>query len=91
MCRIVTAFINMAFGDGRCHPVVGDYEVDSAFFGIAISVASGLSRSALTSESVIADVRPPLLIDESHGGGENSKFPLRSPMISLGPGSMLSN
>ncbi len=91
VCGIVAVLINIAVHVGRCHPVVGDYEVYFVLLGPIVGVACGLSRSALTSETIIADVGTPFFIDEGQCGGKELEAPVQVTHEDLSPGSMASN
>ena len=91
MSRKIAVLIHVAAGDGRRHPVVGEDEIDPAFFGVFICLAGGSSRFSMAFALIVAYVGPSLFLDEGHDGGTASKLPLRSAIISFGPGSIASN
>ena len=61
--RVVAVFIHVAAYDGRCHPAVGEDEVDSGFIRIRIRVASRSSWFAIALAFIVAYISPPVLLE----------------------------
>ena len=70
MCKVIATFINITFDDGKCRPVIGEDEIDSALLGFLFGVAGSSSRFALASEFVVADVCLTMFLDEGQCCGE---------------------
>ena len=84
MCGIVAVLVHVAVHDGRCHPAVGQYEVNPAFLSVLIGVASGSTWLSVALVLIVADVGPPIFFDEGHGSGKSFKAAVEVAHYQLG-------